>query len=110
VWCIKNKRNLSVKKIEAIEAKISKWNEVFQQAIINTNFASESYALSKVDISPKQNIIERFENFGIGLHIHNRNGFGIVREAQKVRIPVSFNSIYFNEWIGRARALAERAG
>ncbi|TCL36254.1 hypothetical protein EV210_109204 [Anaerospora hongkongensis] len=108
-WCIKNKKSLSVRKIEAVEAKINKWDEVFQQAIINKNFASESYALSKLVINPQKNTIDRFDNFGIGLYIQNNDGFKMMREAQKTSIPVSFNSIYFNEWIGRAISLSGKA-
>jgi hypothetical protein len=108
-WCIKDKKSLSVRKIEAVEAKINKWDEVFQQAIINKNFASESYALSKMIINPKKVTIDRFDNFGIGLYIHNNAGFKMMSEAKKTPIPVSFNSIYFNEWIGRAISLSERA-
>lgn len=108
-WCIKSKKCLKVNKIEAVEAKINKWDEVFQQAIINKNFASESYALSKMIITPKKNTIDRFDNFGIGLYIQNHTGFKMMSEAKKIPIPVSFNSIYFNEWIGRALSLAERA-
>lgn len=103
-WRVKNKKSLSVKKIEAVEAKINKWDEVFQQAIINKNFASESYALSKIN-NPQKNTIERFGSFGIGLYIQNSTGFKTMREAKKTSIPVSFNSIYFNEWIGRAISL-----
>ncbi|MEA4835819.1 MAG: hypothetical protein VB133_11860 [Anaeromusa sp.] len=108
-WCVKNKKSLTVKKIEAVEAKISKWDEVFQQAIINRNFASESYALSKRTINPPKNALDRFNEFGIGLYIQNNDGFKMMQEAKKTLIPVSFNSIYFNEWIGRAISLAGRA-
>jgi hypothetical protein len=108
-WCIRDKKSLSVKKIEAVEAKINKWDEVFQQAIINKNFASESYALSKLAVNPQKNTIDRFNNFGIGLYIQNNDGFKMMREAQKTSIPISFNSIYFNEWIGRAISLSGKA-
>ena len=47
-WCIRNKNIFSVKKIEAVEAKINKLDNVFQQALINKNFASESYVLSNI--------------------------------------------------------------
>ena len=107
-WHLKNKEAVRVNKIEAVEAKINKWEEVFQQAIINKNFASESYALSKVASTPREATVKKLNSFGIGLYIKSRVGFQTMAEAWKSSIPVSFNSIFFNEWIGRALQTDER--
>ncbi len=106
-WAIKEKKSICVRKIEAVEAKINKLDEVFQQAIINKNFASESYALLKVNKSPKQEKLELFEKFGLGMYLKKNNGFATIKVANKSSIPISFNSLYFNEWIGRAIFLAK---
>ncbi len=37
----------------------------------------------------------------MGVYLKNGNTFDVIKEAKKKEIPVSFNSIFFNEWIGR---------
>lgn len=100
-WIIKNKSSITTYKIEAVEAKLKQWEQVLQQSIINKNFASESYALSVIDSKPKKETISKFKRFGVGIYLRNENGFEIMKTAKKAEIPVSFNSIFFNEWIGR---------
>ncbi|NSW92087.1 MAG: winged helix-turn-helix transcriptional regulator [Firmicutes bacterium] len=101
-WCIRNKDIFGVKKIEAVEAKINKLDNVFQQALVNKSFASESYVLSNLGQNVFELKIDRYEKFGIGFYSLNHNkGFEVLIKPKKVSIPVSFSSIYFNEWIGR---------
>lgn len=88
-------------KIEAVEAKLNNWHEVLQQSIINKNFASESYALSLMQSKPKEDILYKFKRFGVGMYIKKGTLFERINKAKKVDIPVSFNSIVFNEWIGK---------
>ena len=99
-WSLIDEKRISTYSIQAVEAKINKLNEVLQQSIINKNFASESYALSVVSRLPKE-ILSKFKKFGIGLCLKNDNSFEIVKKAKPTPIPVGFNSIMFNEWIGR---------
>lgn len=100
-WRIRSKKSISLKKIEAVEAKVNKLDEVFQQALINKNFASESYILSlRTTTLPKRNM-ELLNKFGIGVYMGAEEGFRMVSRSAQSSIPVSFNSIYFNEWIGR---------
>ena len=99
-WYIRDKKIFGVRKIEAIEAKISKWDEVMQQALINKNFASESCVLSKIN-KPKQDIVNKLDSFGIGIYILSNNGFMQINKPQKRPYPMNYNSICFNEWIGR---------
>lgn len=106
-WKVKDVKKLTTYKIEAVEAKLNKWNEVLQQSIINKNFASESYALSIMKTRPKEEILRKFRRFGVGVYLKNESGFKRVRKAKSVNMPVSFNSIYFNEWIGRIVNLKE---
>ncbi|NLD51124.1 MAG: hypothetical protein GX660_28650 [Clostridiaceae bacterium] len=100
-WCIRNKNSISLKRIEAVEAKLEKLDDVFQQALINKNFASESYILSIRKNRLLKNRLDLFNKFGIGIYMQDRNGFQVLNQSKKSSIPVGFYSIYFNEWVGR---------
>lgn len=100
-WIILDEKKITTHKIQAVEAKLDKWDEVLRQSIINKNFASESYALSIAEVKPRREIISKFNKFGVGLCIKSGDSFNIVKTAKQSSIPVSFNSILFSEWIGR---------
>lgn len=100
-WCIRDKNIFSVKKIQAVEAKINNLNIVFQQALINKNFASESYILSNMNKNIDISKIKRYSEFGIGIYSQQDKKFNLITKSAKSSIPVSFSSIYFNEWIGK---------
>lgn len=101
-WIIKNRADLfGVKKIETVEAKISKWEEVLQQAIINKTFASESFILSKRKHEPKVEVVQRISSFGIGIYLYDNSQFSCVVPAERSRFPSNYNSIYLNECIGK---------
>ncbi|MEY8430639.1 hypothetical protein AALC75_08945 [Lachnospiraceae bacterium 48-42] len=100
-WTLIDYRQISTRTIQAVEAKINKLDEVLQQGIINRNFASESYALSILKSKPKKETLAKFKKFGVGLCVKNGDAFEVVKTAKQSHIPVSFNSILFNEWIGR---------
>lgn len=100
-WCIKDKNVFGVKKIQAVEAKINDLNSVFQQALVNKNFASESYVLSNISKSIESSKIKRYSEFGIGIYSQLDKRFKLISKSQKSSIPASFSSIYFNEWIGK---------
>lgn len=101
-WVVPNKKNIfGVKRIEAVEAKISKWDEVMQQAIVNKSFASESFVLSKRKRKPKTEIVERMSSFGIGIYLYDDEHFSCYSSAEHKKFPNNYNSIYLNECIGR---------
>lgn len=100
-WVISDPDFIGVKKIETVEAKISKWNEVFQQALLNKNFASESSVLSKRKADPSDTVFSTFNEFGIGIYLFNDIEFSTVSKAQKKRIPINHNSLFINECIGK---------
>jgi predicted transcriptional regulator len=100
-WMITDVNKISTYKIEAVEAKLNHWDQVLQQSIINKNFASESYALSISETSLKKETLSKFRKFGIGVCLKHGDKFNIIKEAERASIPVNFNSIIFNEWIGR---------
>lgn len=101
-WVIPNRSELfGVKRIEAVEAKINKWDIVLQQAIINKAFASESFVLSKRKREPNSDIIRRMSSFGIGIYLYDNERFSCFSPACRNRFPSNYNSIYLNECIGR---------
>lgn len=101
-WVIPDKREIfGVKRIEAVEAKISKWEMVMQQAIVNKSFASESFVLSKRKRIPDEKVVERMNAFGIGIYLYDSKQFSCYSPAGHNRLPSNYNSIYLNECIGR---------
>ena len=101
-WAILNKKDMfGVKKIETVEAKISNWNKVIQQALINKSFASESFVLSKRKRFPKQRDVEMANSFGIGIYLFDSNKYSQISKAKYSKFPLNYNSIYLNECIGR---------
>lgn len=99
---IKNPENsFGVKRVEAVEAKISKWNQVLQQALINKSFASESSILSKRKNTLSEDIVNRTEEFGLGIYLYDEKSFSQYRQPQKSKFPNNYNSIFINECIGR---------
>ena len=101
-WVVPNRDTVfGVKRIEAIEAKISKWDEVIQQAIVNKTFASESSVLSKRKRKPDADVVEKISAFGIGIYLYDNDQFSRYFPATCNRFPSNYNSIYLNECIGR---------
>lgn len=92
----------NIKKLVAIEAKMTDMKKVAEQSLINTWFASQSYALTNIS-NPQNNTIKNFEKQGTGLYC-KRKSFKKVVEAQKLKLPSSYLSLQFNEWIGKAVA------
>ncbi|GAU78155.1 transcriptional regulator [Fusibacter sp. 3D3] len=99
-WSVKSKKTIFLNKIEAVEAKIGKVNDVLQQAIINKAFASESYILSNKNAKVNATW-DKFEEFGIGIYLNEDDHFLRYKKSNINSFPVSFQSILFNEWIGR---------
>ena len=101
-WVIQNRADIfGVKRIEAVEAKIGKWNVAMQQAIINKAFASESFVLSKRKREPDSDVVQRMSTFGIGIYLYDSEQFSCFAPARLNRFPSNYNSIYLNECIGR---------
>lgn len=96
------KKIYHVKKLVSVEAKMADMKKVAEQSLINTWFASQSYALVNT-ANPQTSTIRSFEKQGTGLYC-KRKGFKKVVEAQKLKLPSSYLSLQFNEWIGRTAA------
>ncbi|MCX6061817.1 MAG: hypothetical protein NT103_06175 [Campylobacterales bacterium] len=90
----------SVNRIVSIEAKMSEWKTLLNQADANQWFASESYALSSVK-NPRESTINKFKDCGIGLYSLSNQTLVRLNEAKKQSLPKSHMSWMFNEWVGR---------
>lgn len=88
--------------LQAIEAKVSDWDCVLNQAFLNKWFASESYILLPI-ITPSKRNQSRASSQGIGIYTMSNNRHKIKRyfAAPKGKNPTSYVSWLFNEWIGR---------
>lgn len=89
----------AAKKIIAVEAKIDKWAEVMDQAVLNTWFASSSYVL--IPRPPSQQLRDVAKTFGIG--ICSMSG----SEVEEIsfppeELPKSYASWTFNDMAWRA--------
>jgi len=101
-WILANRNEIfGVKHIEAVEAKISNWDKVMQQAIVNKTFASESFVLSKRKREPDIEVVKKISAFGIGIYLYDNKQFSCYAQASRNRFPSNYNSIYLNECIGR---------
>lgn len=91
-----------INNIKTIEAKISDWSGVLQQANMNRLFSSESYVLSPV-LTPSKRIISEAEKSGVGIYSKPLGGSAKVvqKPFRSEGLPVSYASWLFNEWIGR---------
>jgi len=91
--------SFAASKIIAVEAKVDKWNEVLNQALLNTWFASKSYVL--VPRLPSNSQLLAAQQLGIG--VCSFCG-GEVREvaSRSTRLPRSYASWILNEWAWRS--------
>lgn len=96
------KKIYHIKKLVSVEAKMSDIRKVAEQTLINTWFASQSYALVN-SANPQNNTINNFLKQGTGLYCKQK-GFKKIVEAQKLKLPSSYLSLQFNEWVGKAVA------
>ena len=101
MWCVVDENKLVTNRIQAVEAKIGKWEEVLQQSIINKAFASESCALLCMKNQPQKEVVSRFGACGVGLLYKCEGSFKTLKRAKKRQMPSNFNSLLLNEWIGR---------
>ncbi len=89
-----------IHRLIAIEAKLSNWTEAFMQAESNTWFASESYVLSPVT-QPKVTTQDKSSAHHVGILTSGKGTLQKVVPSSRNRLPASYGSWQFNEWIGR---------
>ena len=89
--------SFATSKIIAVEAKVGKWTEVLNQALLNTWFASKSYVL--VPHMPSQPRLSEAQRLGIGVcSLDNRKP---IDPASESRLPRSYASWVLNDWAWR---------
>ena len=99
VFRIPYKKYYFIHSIVAVEAKLNKWSDAIEQAIVNTRFANTSYILMGKDhCSPS--IEARCREQGIGVILGGKKFIKQV-PAKRQNTPNSYLSFLFNEWILR---------
>lgn len=92
------RRSFAASKIIAVEAKVGKWTEVLNQALLNTWFASKSYVL--VPHLPSQPQLAEAQRLGIGVcSLDDRELREVASES--TRLPRSYASWMLNDWAWR---------
>lgn len=101
IWSTtKFERVYSIDKLLSFEAKIGNTNSLTNQTIQNTWFATESYAIiGNQKISDCT--LDEYKKHGIGLY-YKDNEFRKVLNASALKSPRSYQTLMFNEWIGKA--------
>lgn len=92
--------SFAVRRIIAIEAKVSEWAAALEQAALNTWFASESYVL--VPHVPRgDRLVDAAKSLGIGIWSQS-DGLEASPPTRCEHLPRSYASWLFNEWAWRA--------
>jgi hypothetical protein len=90
----------AVREIIAIEAKMSDWTTVLQQAYLNTWFASQSYILVP-NIPRGARFLDQAASLNIGVW-SRLEGCQIKPSPVSSQLPISYASWLFNEWVWKA--------
>lgn len=101
-WRLRSMQDIfAVRRLVAIEAKVSAWEDGLQQAFQNTWFASESFLLlphlPRVPV-----LLEEAERFGVGVRVAGQHLDSDGLCPRLAQIPRSYASWLFNEWVWRA--------
>jgi hypothetical protein len=93
------RRSFAATKIIAVEAKVGKWTDVLNQALLNTWFASKSYVLAPS--LPSEPQMEAARLLGIGVCSLDDSA---VREvaSNSSQLPRSYASWMLNDWAWRS--------
>jgi hypothetical protein len=90
----------AVKRIIALEAKISDWRKGLQQAFLNTWFASESFLLLP-RVPRRDTIVKTAAQMGVGIIASDQRLSAPQLRPRRDRLPQSYASWLFNEWVWR---------
>jgi hypothetical protein len=101
-WHLKELSSLfAIRRIIAVEAKISNINKAIEQAYANSWFSSESYILTTRK-QPNSIIIERARQLGVGFWTYRKTGdIEQKLKAKEYLLPFSYGSWEFNEMVWR---------
>jgi hypothetical protein len=97
-WLPHLSRNFAVRRIIAIEAKITDVRRGIEQASLNTWFADDSILLLPDQIKD-QAVIQRASNFSVS--IYSKRVGGCISIATGAAKPLSYVSWQLNEWVWR---------
>ena len=99
-------RSCGIEKVVTIEAKISDWNRVIDQAVLNRTFANESYVLVPVR-QPTPMVLREARSSGVGVYtMPTGSAYRKVQSPAMTKgLSSSYAVWYFNEWIGRRLAV-----
>ncbi|MCC7071755.1 MAG: hypothetical protein IT383_10555 [Deltaproteobacteria bacterium] len=104
-WTVKGRdRVFAVRKIVAIEAKLSDAARLLQQASNNRWFASESYALFRR--RPTEPSMQSARRLGVGVWVHGDEQPSL-KAKNSAEQPVSYASWLFNTWIAHHARLLD---
>jgi hypothetical protein len=107
IWTLKPIREIfAVQQLIAVEAKVTEWRAGLDQAWLNTWFASDSYLLLP-HIPRGSQVLERAKTIGVGVCTDKEQ---VVAPTCRPKLPASYASWLFNEWIGRIPTLAGTNG
>lgn len=90
-----------LRKIISVEAKMDKWLNVIEQSFTNQWFSSESYIL--LNKYPPYQCESICLEDGTGIILKTDNNFHFVSSSSIRKLPVSYVSLLFNEWILRKK-------
>lgn len=90
----------AVYRLIAIEAKVDDWRGGLAQALQNTWFASESYVLLP-QLPRRSPVLKEAAQLGIGVVTADRALEQARTPARPERLPKSYTSWLFNEWVWR---------
>jgi hypothetical protein len=101
VWRLRSLKEIfAVRRLIAIEAKMENWRDGLDQAFQNTWFSSESYLL--LPQMPKaMKLRQRSRSLGVGIRTRKQWLDSLEDTARIDRIPKSYASWLFNEWVWR---------
>jgi len=95
----------AVTRIVAFEAKVNHWRAGLHQAFFNSWFSSETYLLlSRCADQPA--LVERAAELGVGVITADEALARPSVKPRKDRIPKSYGSWLFNEWVWRRSSAA----
>jgi hypothetical protein len=103
VWVARSlAKAFAVRRIIAIEAKMTDWAVALEQAHLNTWFASESYVLLP-HVRRREKVVAEATAAGIGVW-SREDGKVQPPTSEPTPMPRSYASWLFNEWAWRAHA------
>lgn len=94
--------------IVAVEAKMANWKSALAQAIANLWFASHSYILIPANRNLRS-VVQEARKHSIGVMVYAERRYRLAHWAPRQRIPSSYGSWLFNEWVlGQGRTNGRR--